>query len=81
MYVVWYYPMAMYGFGFSVSLLFGYLRERREKRRAERLASLIEPAWMVISNVNNGDWNKQSLDWQVAAARWRDEYQKKYLID
>jgi hypothetical protein len=31
-------------------------------------------AWCVIANVSNGDWTKQSQEWQDAAARWRDQW-------
>lgn len=30
--------------------------------------------WVVVANVSGGDWNKQSQDWQDAAARWRDNF-------
>lgn len=33
----------------------------------------LEQAWIVIANVSEGDWTKQTLEWQEAARRWRDE--------
>ena len=30
-------------------------------------------AWGVIANVSEGDWTKQTEEWQEAAKRWRDE--------
>jgi hypothetical protein len=33
-----------------------------------------EMLWVVLSNVSDGDWTKQSSEWQEAAARWRDHY-------
>lgn len=30
-------------------------------------------AWVVIANVSEGDWTKQTEEWQEAAKRWRDE--------
>lgn len=31
-------------------------------------------AWVVIANVSEGDWSKQTPEWQEAAANWRDKY-------
>ena len=33
-----------------------------------------EMLWTVVANASNGDWSKQSPEWQEAAARWRDAY-------
>lgn len=33
-----------------------------------------EMLWTVLANVSGGDWEKQSSEWQGAAARWRDNY-------
>lgn len=33
-----------------------------------------EMLWVVLANVSDGDWKKQSKDWQDAAARWRDNF-------
>jgi hypothetical protein len=33
-----------------------------------------EMLWIVIANVSGGDWAKQSIEWQEAAERWRDNY-------
>lgn len=33
-----------------------------------------EYLWIVLANVSQGDWNKQSDDWQEAAAKARDEF-------
>lgn len=30
-------------------------------------------AWGIIANVSEGDWTKQTQEWQDAAVRWRDE--------
>jgi hypothetical protein len=35
---------------------------------------LLEAAWVLIANAGEGDWNRESFDWQVAAAQWRDAY-------
>ncbi len=39
-----------------------------------KLEDAAEMLWTVIANVSEGDWRKQSQDWQDAAARWRDNY-------
>lgn len=31
-------------------------------------------AWTIICNVSEGDWTKQTQEWQDAAARCRDQY-------
>ena len=35
---------------------------------------LLEWAWTVIANAGNGDWTRESQEWQDAAAKWRDAY-------
>lgn len=41
-----------------------------------RLFAAAEMLWVVVSNVSDGDWTKQSEDWQTFAANWRDNYFK-----
>lgn len=38
-----------------------------------RCADLLEAAWGIIANSSGGDWKKETIIWQTAAARWRDE--------
>jgi hypothetical protein len=33
-----------------------------------------EMLWTAVANASNGDWSKQSPEWQEAARRWRDAY-------
>lgn len=33
-----------------------------------------EMLWIVLANVSGGDWDKQTKEWQQAAARWRDNF-------
>lgn len=35
---------------------------------------LVHAAWGIIANAGNGDWSRETPEWQVAAARWRDAY-------
>lgn len=37
-----------------------------------------EMLWVVLANVSGGDWEKQTPEWQEAAARWRDNYFDKF---
>jgi len=30
-------------------------------------------AWAIIANVSEGQWSKQTKEWQEAVIRWRDE--------
>jgi hypothetical protein len=36
------------------------------------LENIITPAWGVIANSGGGNWENESVEWQQAAARWRD---------
>jgi hypothetical protein len=35
---------------------------------------LLEAAWILIANAGEGDWTRESDDWQQAAAKWRDRW-------
>jgi len=35
---------------------------------------LIDWAWSIIANAGGGDWERESADWQEAAAKWRHNY-------
>ena len=37
-------------------------------------ADLLEYAWTIICNAGGGDWTKESIEWQGAAARFREQY-------
>ena len=41
---------------------------------SEAMADAAEMLWVVLANVSGGDWTQQSLEWQEAAARYRDKY-------
>ena len=41
----------------------------------------LEQAGVVIANVSEGDWTKQTPEWQEAARRWRDEVWHALLAD
>jgi hypothetical protein len=45
----------------------------------EQLIDRMEYGWSIIANVSGGDWEKQSEDWQKAAAKFRDECWDKTL--
>lgn len=38
----------------------------------EELDDALELAWGIIANASGGNWEKESPEWQEAAARWRD---------
>lgn len=42
----------------------------------KKLADAAEMLWVVLANVNGGDWSKQSEEWKEAAKKWRDNYFK-----
>lgn len=37
----------------------------------------LEIAWGIIANAGNGDWAKETKEWQEAAAKWRDNVMPK----
>ena len=39
-----------------------------------KLADAAEMLWVVLANVSEGDWTKQTEGWQIAAKKWRDNY-------
>jgi hypothetical protein len=39
----------------------------------DTLVDRLEYAWAIIANAGGGDWEKESQDWQGAAAKFRDE--------
>lgn len=42
--------------------------------RYKRMAEAAESLWIVLADVNNGDWSQQSETWQLAAEHARDFY-------
>ena len=44
------------------------------KKEMEELADAAEMLWVVLANVNAGDWSTQTEEWQEAAIKWRDNY-------
>ena len=47
---------------------------RREAVGCPFSRDLLEVAWGIIANANEGDWSKATDEWREAAERWRDEY-------
>ena len=35
---------------------------------------LVDEAWRILCNVSEGDWEKQTPEWQEAVKRFRDKY-------
>ena len=64
----------------GVTALLNLLAELRELRTAKPAAGpwsdLSEDAWVIIANVNRGNWDGEPRDWIVAASRWRERYHK-----
>lgn len=46
----------------------------RTEERPQTMADAAEMLWVMLANVSEGNWTKQSADWQEYAARWRDNY-------
>ena len=47
------------------------------EQKIKEMADAAEMLWVVLANVSEGDWTKQTKEWQDAAAKWRDNYHKK----
>lgn len=45
---------------------------RADERK--RVADILDDMWCLICNVSEGNWNKQSGEWQNAALRIREKY-------
>ena len=43
-------------------------------RTIEELRGLLESAWGIIANAGEGFWERESVEWQLAANRWRAAY-------
>lgn len=51
-----------------------YLDEPTPVPEYQRAMDLCSWAWTIICNAGEGDWTRESADWQTAAAKFRDEY-------
>ena len=45
-----------------------------EVQEVERLRELVEYAWTIIANAGEGNWERESSEWQEAAKLWRTQY-------
>lgn len=41
------------------------------------LIDLLQDAWSVIANVDEGNQTAQTAEWQEAAKAWRDEFHRR----
>lgn len=44
-----------------------------QENKINRLEDHIEQSWLIISNVSQGNWKKQSDDWVSITMKWIDE--------
>ena len=49
---------------------------KMEKKNKKQMEDLLELAWGLIANANEGDWDKATKEWREAARKWRDTYLK-----
>jgi len=52
------------------------LKHCLDKAKVKKLDDAAEMLWVVVANASQGDWSKQTEEWQTAAAKWRDNYFK-----
>ena len=50
------------------------MRNRHLTENERKLLEAGEMLWIVLANVSSGNWAEQSVEWQDAAARWRDNF-------
>lgn len=41
-----------------------------------KMRDVAEMLWLVLANVDGGNWGAQTKEWQKAAAKYRDEFHK-----
>lgn len=51
-----------------------YRFSARMEKRAEKAEDLCYTAWTILANVSEGDWTRQTQEWQDAVVRWRYEW-------
>lgn len=44
------------------------------KEKPTTIEDAAEMLWTVVANVSEGDWTKQTKEWQESAVKWRDFY-------
>ena len=44
--------------------------------KEQDMEELLELAWGIIANANEGNWDKATPEWKKAAEKWRDDYHK-----
>lgn len=47
---------------------------RSIEEQLEAWADLMNYGWTIIANAGAGNWQRESEEWQEAAAKWRDQY-------
>lgn len=45
-----------------------------DEEKVIELEDLLESAWGLIANANEGNWDKAIPEWKAAAEKWRDEW-------
>ena len=50
------------------------LEQENSIAKEDTKEQLIESAWGLISNVDNGDWSTQNVKWKAAAVRYRSRF-------
>jgi hypothetical protein len=77
-------PNGIYQTSKCYELIHDFVVEQKAKARKEateahkvemeELTDAAEMLWVVLANVNAGDWSTQTEEWQEAAIKWRDNY-------
>lgn len=50
------------------------MENEMQDQQGDAKDNLLEAAWGLIANANEGNWDSALPEWQEAAVRWRDAY-------
>ena len=74
------YDEAESGCNWGMEELKAFIHKVRQQAIKETLEAVsefedaAEMLWITLANVSEGDWNRQSKDWQRTVVLWRDNY-------
>jgi hypothetical protein len=46
----------------------------QSQTKLSKAEELLEMAWVIIANANDGNWDRAATSWVKAAEKWRDDY-------
>ena len=52
------------------------MSEQKMSASEKEMLDLLESAWGVIANAGASNWERETEEWQRAAASWRESYHR-----